>query len=58
MLNLAADKAFHLLGWQSKWGFNETLAETVSWYKAVQHLGDGVVPVRTRDQITTYSCVI
>ena len=54
-LNLAADKAFHLLGWQSQWGFEKTLAETVAWYNGVQNQEDGVVPILTRNQITAYS---
>ncbi len=31
-LNLATDKAFHLLGWQPVWDFSETLAQTAAWY--------------------------
>ena len=31
-LNLATDKAFHLLGWQPVWGFAETVAKTAEWY--------------------------
>jgi CDP-glucose 4,6-dehydratase len=33
LLNLATDKAFHFLGWQPVWNFEETLAETVGWYR-------------------------
>ena len=32
-LNLATDKAFHLLGWRPKWCFHETIEKTVSWYR-------------------------
>ncbi len=32
-LNLATDKAFHLLGWQPAWAFDETVARTVEWYR-------------------------
>jgi CDP-glucose 4,6-dehydratase len=32
-LNLATDKAFHMLGWSPTWGFEETIAKTVAWYK-------------------------
>jgi CDP-glucose 4,6-dehydratase len=31
-LNLAVDKAFHLLGWQPVWNFEETIAHTADWY--------------------------
>jgi CDP-glucose 4,6-dehydratase len=31
-LNLAIDKAFHLLEWQPVWDFEETVARTASWY--------------------------
>jgi CDP-glucose 4,6-dehydratase len=31
-LNLAVDKAFHLLAWQPVWNFESTLANTASWY--------------------------
>lgn len=32
-LNLAWDKAFHLLGWEPVWGFDDTVARTVDWYR-------------------------
>ncbi len=32
-LNLATDKAFHLLGWKPAWGFDETIKKTVDWYR-------------------------
>jgi len=31
-LNLATDKAFHLLNWQPRWNFATTVAKTMSWY--------------------------
>lgn len=31
-LNLATDKAFHLLQWQPVWNFEQTIATTVEWY--------------------------
>ncbi len=33
LLKLNCDKALHFLKWQPTWGFNETVYETVSWYK-------------------------
>jgi len=32
-LNLATDKAFHLLGWQPKWAFPTAIEKTVAWYR-------------------------
>ena len=34
LLNLATDKAHHLLGWQPVWDFPQTIARTVKWYRA------------------------
>ena len=34
-LNLAIDKAFHLLDWQPVWGFEETIEKTATWYVEV-----------------------
>lgn len=34
-LNLAIDKAFHLLGWSPSWSFDETIEQTVKWYQQV-----------------------
>jgi CDP-glucose 4,6-dehydratase len=37
-LNLAIDKAFHLLQWQPVWDFENTLTQTAAWYlKEEQH---------------------
>lgn len=33
LLQLNCDKASCLLGWNPRWGFNKSVAETVSWYK-------------------------
>ncbi len=53
LLNLATDKAHHLLGWQSAWNFEEAVAQTVHWYNAVAQ--DAHAPNFTRDQIQAYS---
>lgn len=51
-LNLATDKAFHLLGWQPAWSFEETIAHTASWYLSE---ADGADPHRlTVMQIERY----
>ncbi len=33
LLNLATDKAHHLLGWSPVWPFAETIEKTVAWYR-------------------------
>lgn len=33
LLNLATDKAHHLLGWKPRWHFAETIKKTVEWYR-------------------------
>ncbi|CAG0939126.1 CDP-glucose 4,6-dehydratase [Candidatus Brocadiaceae bacterium] len=32
-LNLTIDKAYHTLGWQPRWNFEETIKHTVGWYR-------------------------
>jgi len=34
-LNLAIDKAYHLIGWQPVWDFKRTVEETAKWYSVV-----------------------
>ncbi len=51
-LNLATDKAFHLLQWQPVWDFEETLEKTAEWYLGE---GNGLSPLElTRQQIAAY----
>lgn len=52
-LNLATDKAFHLLGWQPRWDFATTIEKTVTWYRQA-HEGASV-PDLTRSQIRDYA---
>jgi CDP-glucose 4,6-dehydratase len=52
-LNLATDKAFHLLDWQPVWGFGETVAKTAQWYLAVAAGNDA--GELTRNQIESYT---
>lgn len=53
-LNLATDKAYHLLQWQPVWSFEETLEKTASWYAADQ-LAEVDIGDHTRQQITDYA---
>ncbi len=52
LLNLVWDKAHHLLEWQPRWGFEETIRRTVQWYRSV-HLGSDPLEL-TRTQIAEY----
>jgi CDP-glucose 4,6-dehydratase len=52
LLNLATDKAFHLLGWQPVWPFEKTIAQTVAWYHRSTDTAD--VGSFTRAQIAAY----
>jgi CDP-glucose 4,6-dehydratase len=33
LLNLTIDKAYHTLGWQPRWSFEEAVKQTVDWYR-------------------------
>ncbi|MCY3005759.1 MAG: CDP-glucose 4,6-dehydratase [Planctomycetota bacterium] len=35
-LNLAIDKAYHILGWKPTWTFESCIEKTATWYQAVQ----------------------
>lgn len=50
-LNLAVDKAFHLLGWRPVWTFERAIAETVRWYLDAPR---GDTASFTRAQIEAY----
>ncbi|MFZ0615805.1 MAG: CDP-glucose 4,6-dehydratase [Chthoniobacterales bacterium] len=57
LLNLSIEKAERLLGWKPKWGFDETINRTVTWYDQV-HAG-AVTPLEiTRRQITEYQGIL
>jgi CDP-glucose 4,6-dehydratase len=49
-LNLAIDKAFHLLGWKPTWTFEECIKQTASWYLSTHN---GIDPITT-----THSCIL
>ena len=54
-LNLAWDKAFHLLGWRPSWGFEETIERTARWYRA-QHERGAAARTLTQADIQEYQC--
>jgi len=53
LLHLSADKAYHVLGWQPAWNFNQTVSRTVEWYKATNDDPSQVLPL-TQRQIDVY----
>jgi CDP-glucose 4,6-dehydratase len=56
-LHLSIDKAYHLLKWQPRWSFDETVRYTVAWYQAYYHTACGIssrVQELTREHIRAY----
>jgi CDP-glucose 4,6-dehydratase len=51
-LNLATDKAFHLLSWQPVWDFSRTIAYTAEWY--MQEIAGTPLISLTQSQIHAY----
>ena len=39
-LNVAIEKAYHLLGWSPTWGFEKAIENTVAWYTGFQNTKD------------------
>jgi len=56
LLNLATDKARHVLGWFPVWDFPTTINHTVSWYRASQDAPAFDAARFTREQISAYTC--
>ncbi len=53
LLNLATDRAHHLLQWRPVWDFEEAIEQTVYWYRDVSR---GADPLElTRQQIKLYT---
>jgi CDP-glucose 4,6-dehydratase len=52
MLHLNCDKARRFLHWHPKWDFDQTIKETVSWYKGVES-GESALAL-TQQQIRKY----
>ncbi len=53
MLQLNSDKARQLLRWDTRWNFDQTMAATSGWYKAVLINGRSAEAV-SREQISQY----
>jgi CDP-glucose 4,6-dehydratase len=58
LLSLAIDKARETLGWQPRWDFAETVAQTVAWYRDYFARAEKSEPPSmvdfTREQISSY----
>jgi CDP-glucose 4,6-dehydratase len=54
LLNLATDKAFHLLRWKAVWDFPETISKTVEWYRVCHEDPACDLAEFTRRQIRCY----
>lgn len=53
LLNLATDKAHHMLGWFSRWDFKLTIGATMDWYREVGTNTDLALSL-TQNQIHHY----
>jgi len=54
LLNLATDKAYHMLSWSPRWDFSETIKKTVDWYRLVD-TKTIQASVLVRQQISEYT---
>lgn len=54
LLNLATDKAHHLLGWSPAWPFAETILRTVAWYREAAQAEPASLHAFTAQQIQSY----
>ncbi len=54
LLNLATDKAHHFLSWQPVWNFEQTIAQTVGWYRGSLEQ-NAAAPALTNQQINDYT---
>lgn len=53
LLSISIDKAYHKLGWYPRLGLDETIRQTVDWYKESFHSPSGILKF-TLDQIRLY----
>lgn len=57
-LNLTIDKAYHLLGWQPRWTFEQSVYQTIHWYRQLYEQCRGqpdLVRQLTQGQILKYA---
>ncbi|MDB4444787.1 CDP-glucose 4,6-dehydratase [Akkermansiaceae bacterium] len=53
LLNLAIDKAHHMLNWKPRWDFEKTIQQTIDWYHTAQS-ADCNMQAFTQNQIKAY----
>jgi CDP-glucose 4,6-dehydratase len=53
LLHLSIDKAYQMLHWHPQWAFEDTIGETVRWYKAAFE-DEKRIPAVTVEQIEAY----
>ncbi len=53
LLNLALDKAHHVLGWSPVWNFAQCVANTVAWYRTVSRSAQSATSI-TKAQLEAY----
>ena len=60
MLNLSIDKAYNLLGWKPNWNFEQTIKETMNWYRNAidSEYTNTAIREFTQSQINRYSSTI
>ncbi|MGB0743276.1 MAG: CDP-glucose 4,6-dehydratase, partial [Opitutales bacterium] len=54
LLNLSVDKAHHMLNWQPRWDFAQTIEHTIQWYQAAE-TKDFDAHAETQKQIQLYT---
>jgi len=50
---ISIEKAHHQLGWSPVWRFEETIRQTVEWYREV-HQSHDLAQLKTRNQMLAY----
>lgn len=54
LLNLATDKAWHVLGWRPRWCFEQTVHATTMWYRVNHEQGASAAALLTRQQLMDF----
>ncbi|MDB6023879.1 MAG: CDP-glucose 4,6-dehydratase, partial [Verrucomicrobiales bacterium] len=54
LLHLSTDKAHALLDWKPVWIFQETIEQSIVWYRDIQRMKPGQIRDLTQRQINQY----
>ena len=57
-LRIAIDKAESVLGWRPRWGLDETIGRTVTWYRQYYQGSGGSMRTRSLEDIEAYMAVV